>query len=229
MQNKLFKIFLSLIVVLAAGCAIYLESTAEVPVLNKEVAVGDVIKPGDISMTRMAKSSIPDGIVHNAIELVGKEAVYKLPADTVIPENSIIEKVSKENVIPSDEVIVSIETQYQRVPSDLKENDEINIIAYFDAGKVQDAPAFLIGINENATVKFVRKDDTGHIGGIDVSIRKDVAPKIAASNAMGQIYIVKNITDNNINLNATTLRDIYDEAFSIGTVYEVPSGNEVNE
>ena len=55
MQNKLLKILLALIAVGAAGCAIYFEMTAEIPVLKNEIQAGEVIRADDITSERIMK------------------------------------------------------------------------------------------------------------------------------------------------------------------------------
>ena len=228
MQNKFLKILLALIAVAAAGTALYFQLSTEVPVLKNDIKAGQVLEAKDIDEVRFMKMSLPEGTYEKGIDMVGKETAYNVPAGVPVPTAALKKVIKAEDIIPSDEAIVPVQISFERAPSDLKENDRINILAYFQAGVVQDAPAFLIGIDEQATVKTVKKDETGHIIGVDISVKKNLAPEIAASVSMGNIYIIKNVTDNDISLPGTTGKDIYDSNFSNGEVEIIITEGEVN-
>ena len=229
MQNKILKTVLAVLAILTAGVAIAYELSISVPVLSKDIKKGEVIKAEDISEMRFLKMTISDDVYEKGIDIVGKEAIYNLPSNVPVPYGSLINVVSEKDVEPSDKVIIAIAVEPNRVPADIKVNDKVNIIAYFSEGTIKDVEAFVYGINEEAIVKNVRLDDSGKINGLDVAIDKELSTKIMTSLALGNVYIIKNETDNDIDIKAITPLDIYNESFAGSRVEVITTESEVND
>ena len=229
MQNKILKTVLAVLAILTAGVAIAYELSISVPVLSKDIKKGEVIKAEDISEMRFLKMTISDDVYEKGIDIVGKEAIYNLPSNVPVPYGSLINVVSEKDVEPSDKVIIAIAVEPNRVPADIKVNDKVNIIAYFSEGTIKDVEAFVYGINEEAIVKNVRLDDSGKINGLDVAIDKELSTKVMTSLALGNVYIIKNETDNDIDIKAITPLDIYNESFASRNVEVIIDESEVSE
>ena len=229
MQNKILKTVLAVLAILTAGVAIAYELSISVPVLSRDIKKGEVIKAEDISEMRFLKMTISDDVYEKGIDIVGKEAIYNLPSNVPVPYGSLINVVSEKDVEPSDKVIIAIAVEPNRVPADIKVNDKVNIIAYFSEGTIKDVEAFVYGINEEAIVKNVRLDDSGKINGLDVAIDKELSTKIMTSLALGNVYIIKNETDNDIDIKAITPLDIYNESFAGSRVEVITPESEVND
>lgn len=229
MQNKILKTVLAVLAILTAGVAIAYELSISVPVLSSDIKKGEVIKAEDISEMRFLKMTISDDVYEKSIDIVGKEAIYNLPSNVPVPYGSLINVVSEKDVEPSDKVIIAIAVEPNRVPVDIKVNDKVNIITYFSEGTIKDVEAFVYGINEEACVKNVRLDDSGKINGLDVAIDKELSTKVMTSLALGNVYIIKNETDNDIDIKAITPLDIYNESFASRNVEVIIDESEVSE
>lgn len=229
MQNKILKTVLAVLAILTAGVAIAYELSISVPVLSRDIKKGEVIKAEDISEMRFLKMTISDDVYEKGIDIVGKEAIYNLPSNVPVPYGSLINVVSEKDVVPSDKVIIAIAVESNRVPADIKVNDKVNIITYFSEGIIKDVEAFVYGINEEACVKNVRLDDSGKINGLDVAIDKELSTKVMTSLALGNVYIIKNETDNDIDIKAITPLDIYNESFADSRVDVITPESEANE
>ena len=229
MQNKILKTVLAVLAILTAGVAIAYELSISVPVLSRDIKKGEVIKAEDISEMRFLKMTISDDVYEKGIDIVGKEAIYNLPSNVPVPYGSLINVVSEKDVEPSDKVVIAIAVESNRVPADIKVNDKVNIVTYFGEGTIKDTEAFVYGINVEAIVKNVRLDDSQKISGLDVAIDKKLSTKVMTSLALGNVYIIKNETDNDIEMEAITPVDIYNESFASRNVEVIIDESEVSE
>ena len=229
MQNKILKTVLAVLAILTAGVAIAYELSVSIPVLTNDIKKGEIIKAEDINEMRFLKMTISDDVYEKGIDIVGKEAIYNLPSNVPVPYGSLINVVSEKDVEPSDKVVIAIAVESNRVPADIKVNDKVNIVTYFGEGTIKDTEAFVYGINEEAIVKNVRLDDSGKINGLDVAIDKELSTKIMTSLALGNVYIIKNETDNDIDMDAITPVDIYNESFASRNVEVIIDESEVSE
>lgn len=229
MQNKILKTVLAVLAILTAGVAIAYELSVSIPVLTNDIKKGEIIKAEDINEMRFLKMTISDDVYEKGIDIVGKEAIYNLPSNVPVPYGSLINVVSEKDVEPSDKVVIAIAVESNRVPADIKVNDKVNIVTYFGEGTIKDTEAFVYGINEEAIVKNIRLDDSQKISGLDVAIDKKLSTKVMTSLALGNVYIIKNETDNDIEMEAITPVDIYNESFASRNVEVIIDESEVSE
>lgn len=216
MENKILKLLLSLVLIVSAAAGIYFTLTTPVPVLSGTVAEGAVIKPADIVETRIFKNQLVDTTILHGTELVGKVAKFELPENTPITTGAVEERVGNEidsETPDADTVVVPVKVDPNNVPADLKTGDIVNVIAYFPTGSLEDVNSFTVGFNEMGTVSKVSSDETG-IFKVDILMKKAVSTKVMTAVSEGDVYVIRDLQSNDVQLDSVTTKDIYLESFS---------------
>lgn len=222
MQNKILKVILALILTISALAAAFFSVTTEIPVVKSDVAAGDVIVSENIDTIRMLKGNVSDAMISNSLELVGKTARVSISSNKAVLNAQLESKTISEGETQDDTVVVALPVNPSHVPVDLKQGDSINIIAYFRDGVVEGQKAWAIGFNTPAKVESITKTENNEISRIDIIIEKDMSVEIATSVSLGDIYVVKNVAENNIALQGTTAQDIYLKNFHIQVIEDNP-------
>ena len=225
MESKITKAILAMLLVVVASISLFFQLTVEVPTLKNAIAEGSVIVPENITITRVLKSEITNGIIQDGVFMVGKTAKIDIPAYTPFASTVIEERLGTE-LVPeetfSNLVVIPVAVNPLHVPADLKNDDLVNIIVYFPESTVKDQDAFAVGFNVFGKVSNITRDTNNAITKVDILIDKEVAVEISASSSLGDIYIIRNIEDNDIQLEGTTAKDIYLQHFHIEVIEEVP-------
>ena len=220
MENRLLKLLLVFICTAIAGAIIYFNLTVEIPVFKTAVSSGTTITADMISTERIMKSQITDDFYQSGMDIIGKSATTDIAANIPVAKALTEEPVKPSVDIDTTKVaIVPIPVKSENVPSDLKKGDLVNILAYFDSSAA-DGDAFVIGYKYIATVSDIIYDESGKVSKIDCIFEKSLATDISASVSMGTIIVIKNEDINSVELNGSTVRELFNKYYNSSAVVE---------
>jgi hypothetical protein len=198
MINKLIKIFLIMVAIFAGTFGVVFTVTQEVPVLNKSVEAGYVIKASDIATVRKIKTDIPNNVFTNALEMIGKEANIDLEANTLIKTVLLSERKEEQTTVINDNrVTIPIQVDSFKVPSDLAVGAKVNILIYFDKTASASDQEFSFCFADPVYVSSITKDTEGKIIKVDVTANKATSTEIVIASSLGDVFMITNLGNNN--------------------------------
>lgn len=159
--------------------------THEVLVVNRDIARGERIEPGDLTVVRLSldPALTPiSGSQKSSIE--GSRAAVDLWAGTLLSEQQVTE-----NLVPGEgESLVGISLTPAQMPSEpLHSGDTVRIVTTpGDQGEVTDQDPVTI---EATVVGVSRVEETGEIV-VDVAVPKPESADLAARAATGRVALV---------------------------------------
>ncbi len=212
MQNKIMKLLLAVIATVSVGLAVFFTLTTEVPVLKTGVTAGTVITPENITNRRVVKTTVINAVKEDKY-IVNRVAAIDIPANTPFPMTAL-DSYSEPEKDNEDQITIAIPVDYLHCVNGIKSGDLVNIVVFFTRDSVEGEGAFSMGINTIGTVVHVTTEE-GMIVKIDVQLPKSEAVRTITAISVGETYIIKNFSDNDIHLIGITARDLYLESFLV--------------
>lgn len=213
MQNKIIKIFFSIIAVVSITFGLYMSLTTDIPVLKSTVPAGTIITSDNITTVKWWNPQLTDDIIRDGIDVVGKVSTVEIQAGYALTDDVLEAQQSEEITINTSKITVSVPVNPQFVPSNIKKGDKVNILAFFKDGAIEGKGAFTIGFSDPSTVEAVITDENGKITTLDLGVDKSVSVEVVTASSIAEIHIIKNY-GNNTTLKGATGADLYSKYFT---------------
>jgi len=160
-------------------------SSVEVVVAKSTVPRGAVIAPGDVAIARVSLDPTVDSIPASQLStVVGKRAALDIAAGGLLTPADI----ASETVPAKGETVVGLSLVNGMLPAiPLEAGDQVRVVQTPGAqGQVGDTPPVTI----SATVVAVTRSSDGQTTLVDLLVRADAAPDLAARAATGKVAVV---------------------------------------
>lgn len=219
MQNKMLKAILGVMSICIVAVILFMQLTVQVPVLNADAKAGDIIPASQISNAKVFKWDVKDDVILKATDIVKNTATRAISKNTLITKDMVKEESVEQIYDDMNMVVIPLPVNALNIPEDIKEGDMINVLVYFEVDSKDSAMAgisnFVAGFNETGVIEGVSKDANGLINKVDVKVNKDMASELINAASQGQIYIIRNYAENDVELLGSTLKDIYLKNFHV--------------
>jgi len=160
-------------------------SSVEVVVAKSTVPRGAVIAPGDVAIARVSLDPTVDSIPASQLStVVGKRAALDIAAGGLLTPADI----ASETVPAKGETVVGLSLVNGMLPAiPLEAGDQVRVVQTPGAqGQVGDTPPVTI----SAAVVAVTRSSDGQTTLVDLLVRADAAPDLAARAATGKVAVV---------------------------------------
>lgn len=198
---------------LAAYLLTEIAGTNEVVAVREGVSRGEQITADDLVMANVSYDSAVRPLPwSDARKLEGLYAQYDLAPGSIVTQDAVTEELD----VPADTSVVGLYLEPGRMPSDILRNgDQVRVVYSLDEDPAANPDEYLGYVTSTRPATDAR----GMI--VDILVRADDAPRVAAASGTGNVSLVLNTRDRaEQDLNAKT------DGFPVdGAPTDVPAGS----
>lgn len=173
---------------LAAYLLQALSDTDEVVAVREGVSRGEKIEENDLVQASVGSDmNVQTLSWGRASEVIGSYAKYDLPVGSLVTPDSFAQQID----IPANQAVVGMALEPGRMPSsELRTGDQVFVVYSPNVDSGRDSTETYLGY-----VVAISPSPDGRGSIVDVAVRKDEGPKVAAASLTGNVSLMLNSRD----------------------------------